>query len=128
MQSIEQILYYIVMILLTSLFLYLATRIITGKKNIDAPYMISLIIVAIIALFAAPALTIIATILMVPELAMIVLFIVIVYAVRYLLKTGKGDSIAWEKAIWITFLTLVFIFLVNRITMMLFGIRLIPQY
>jgi len=127
MQSIEQILYYIIMILLTSLFIYLAARIISGRKKIDAPYMISLIIVAIIALFAAPALTIIATLLFVPELAMIVLFIALVYAIRYLLKP-KGSDMAWDKALWIAFLTLVFIFLVNKITVMLFGIKLIPQF
>ena len=108
--------------------LYLSTYLIHGTKETNAEYILSLFLVAIIAILAIPAITRLTNLIGFSQIAPYVVFVSLLYAVKYLLKPVGTSSLRWEKAIWISFVTILFVYLLNLTTKILFGIEIIPQF
>ena len=123
-----QIVWLIIAILLVVAILYISTYLVHGARETDSRYILSLFIVAIIAIFAIPALTRLAGIIRLSQIAPYIIFVSLLYSVKYILKPTGTSSLGWEKAIWISFITIVFIYILNMITIMLFGVEVIPQF
>jgi len=123
-----QIVWLIIAILLVVAILYISTYLVHGVKETNSRYMLSLFIVAIIAILAIPALTRLSSVIGLPQIGPYIIFVSLLYTVKYLLKPTRTSSLGWEKAVWISFITIVFIYLLNMITGMLFGVEVIPQF
>lgn len=133
--NLETLVLIIIAILLTALLLYVATRLIAGKADLNAGYAGRLIIVAIIifvvfyglgavigqlgALGApfAPAIT-------------IMVFTAVIYIVKLLLLPAvtSGNYDMWQRSIWISLLTVILIIALNYIFGQLFSRTIIPIF
>jgi len=123
-----QIVWLIIAILLVVAILYISTYLVHGVKETNSRYMLSLFIVAILAILAIPALTRLSSLIGLSQIGPYIIFVSLLYTVKYLLKPTNTSSLGWEKAIWISFISIVFIYLLNMITSMLFGVEVIPQF
>ena len=114
-----QILLLIAAILLTALMLYLATRIVTGRKESDSSYLIKLLISAILiwVLIIVVGALVGALGNLLSQAATVIIFTGAIYIVKILIMpsaTGRYD--VWERAIWIALLTFIFIYIVNYLS------------
>lgn len=136
LDDIVTLLLIIVAIALTALLLYLSTRLITGRKDTDTPYIIRLVVVAVlifVIVFGVQA--VVGALGDIGELSglagavVVIIFTAIIYIVKILVlpaTTGRFD--VWERAIWIALLTTIFIYAFNAITDLLFSTPIIPIF
>ncbi|HUT81132.1 MAG TPA: hypothetical protein VMZ29_08010 [Candidatus Bathyarchaeia archaeon] len=130
----------IVEILLLTLILYLSMRIITARKKLDASYFFRLFFVSIILAFGvtavALALTYLTSLIFAP-MFYVFLTIGFIIIIRYLLTTPQvipntaySSDKYWQWSLWITVISLVFIFLVVFLVDLLSGgsINLFPSF
>ena len=114
----------IVAILLTALLLYLATRLVTGTKNTETGYLLKLLISAI---FVWALIIVVGAILSqlgslgtvagLQQATTVIIFTGSIYIVKILIMpTAAGRYDVWERSIWITLLTFIFIYAVNYIS------------
>lgn len=129
--ELERILLLIIAILLTTLLLYLATRIVAKKKDSDTSYWLKLLLAAILiwvlVIAVAAVIGALGTLGTAFSQAIIVIvFTGSIYIVKLLIMPEtKGYYDSWERSIWITLLTFIFIFIVNYISVQLGGFQLI---
>ena len=129
--ELERILLLIIAILLTTLLLYLATRIVTSKKDSDRSYwlklLLSAILIWILVIVVGAVIGALGTLGAAFSQALVVIvFTGSIYIVKMLiLPETRGNYDLWERAIWITLLTFIFIFVVNYISVQLGGFELI---
>lgn len=123
--TLEQLVFLLIEIILVSLVLYVSALIMTGRKEITAGYLINLIIVAILAIFLLPVIEQIVSMFYLGSIASYVAFVALIYIVRYLLKPKKNELVGWEKAIWISLIALIFIAIINYITLIVFNVSLV---
>lgn len=129
--ELERILLLIIAILLTTLLLYLATRIVTGKKDSDTSYWIKLLLSAILIWILVIAVGAVIGALgtlgaAFGQALLVIVFTGSIYIVKLLiLPETYSHYDSWERAIWIALLTFIFIFVVNYISVELGGFELI---
>ena len=122
--STEQAVLMLVTVIIVMLLLYLATRLITATQDVDANYFFRLLIVAIIAVVVVPILGTIGSAIGVPEISPVIAFIAMLYTVNYLIVNEVGGVDEWQESIWITFFTLLFLYLLSAALDYLADIRL----
>ncbi len=123
-------------ILVFAVLLFLSIRIVTKRKGLSGGYFFMLLLVATVGVIAVPTLQIIASLIRIPQIAPIIVYIALLYLVRYLLPYPGGSDryydkhyrIRWENTIWIVFICLLSVYLVNALTSWAFGVRVIPTY
>ncbi|MFX1598876.1 MAG: hypothetical protein ACFFC5_07405 [Promethearchaeota archaeon] len=123
--TLETAVWYVVAIAVVLIALYISVRLVAGRKSTDAPFILRLLVVAVIAVFAIPALSTIASRLSIPQLAPIIAFIVLIYSVRYILEVQKGQNISLSHSIWISFMCLLIILILNLITTTFLGVTIV---
>jgi len=104
----------LISIVVVIVLLYLAVRLITGEDDFDLGMFFRYLLTAIIAVVVLPILAMIGDALSIPEIAPIIMFIALVYAVKYIILAEVGGTEEWQEAIWITFICLVFIILFTK--------------
>ncbi|MHA1226162.1 MAG: hypothetical protein ACTSPV_05400 [Candidatus Hodarchaeales archaeon] len=124
----------IISVILLAIILYLGTRLIAGKKETDTGYIIRLllvstIIVILVALVIGAVVGVVASIPFVNEavarLVPVLIFVAIVYLIKYLLIPEKGEVTKWNASIWIAVISLFLVYLFNAITLELFNTTII---
>ena len=117
----------IIALVLVMLMLYVSVRLITGKKDADAGYLIRLLIVALIVVIVFPAVArAIQQIISTPPLDIfvnagvgsivaILMFVILVYVTKILLIPETASYNVWERSIWISLLSVFFILLLNAV-------------
>ncbi len=136
----------IVAIVLVTLFLYLAGRLVAGKKRMETGYLIRLLVIAVVAVLALPILiSIIASLdriglrmdnkeltlaglLGLSQLIPVIFYLGLVYLIRFLMLTERPDGVRLSNSLWIAFVTLMLIFGFNALTQFLFGQNLIQAF
>ena len=118
----------IISVVLVALCLYVSARLIAGKKETDSGYIIRLLVIAVIIVLlvalvigaligAVSAIPFIAT--AAAQLVPVLIYLAIVYLIKYLLIPEKADSTKWNASIWIGVITLFLIYLINAIAIFL---------
>ncbi|MHA1973536.1 MAG: hypothetical protein ACTSW1_11115 [Candidatus Hodarchaeales archaeon] len=124
----------IISIILLAIILYLGTRLIAGKKETDTGYIIRLLLVAaiiviLVALVIGAIVGVVSSIPFVNEAAArmvpVLIFVAIVYLIKYLLIPEKGEVTKWNASIWIGVISLFLVYLFNAITIELFNTPII---
>ena len=128
--DLNQILLLIIAILLTTLLLYLATRIVTGKKDSDTGYWVKLLLSAILIWVLVIAVGAVIGALgalgqAFSQAILVIVFTGSIYIVKLLILPETKSYDAWERAIWITLLTFIFIAVVNYLSVQIGHIALI---
>ena len=122
--STEQAILMIVTIFIVMLLLYLATRLITATQDLDVNYFSRLLIVSVIAVVVVPILGTIGNAIGIPEISPVIAFIALLYVVKYLIVNEVGGVDEWQESIWITFFTLLFLYVLSAALDYLVDIRL----
>ncbi|MFX0067451.1 MAG: hypothetical protein ACFFA1_05930 [Promethearchaeota archaeon] len=123
--TLETAVWYVVAIVVVLIALYISVRLVAGRKSTDAPFILRLLVVAVIAVFAIPALSTIASRLGIAQLAPIIAFIVLIYSVRYIVEVQKGQNVSHSHSIWISFMCLLIILILNLVTTTFLGVTIV---
>ncbi len=119
----------ILAIILVAIILYLGTRLIAGKKETETGYIIRLflvaaIIVILVAIIIGAIVGSVSGILLVntaaSQLVPVLIYLAIVFLIKYILIPEKDDVTKWSTSIWIGVITLFLIYLFNALTDLLF--------
>ena len=127
--DIEEVLLYMVAILLVTIWLHVSIWLLTRDDNRELDYFLRLLVVAFITVFIVPVLEGVGSAMGAPGIGPIIAFVVLVYAILYLVvpnvTSGRDDI---EISIWISFLTLLFIFMFNAATAHFFAMKLVVNF
>ena len=118
----------IIAIILVAIILYIGTRLIAGKKEIEGGYVIrllavSLVIVLLVAVVIGAVVGAIGELdptdifaLAAAQLIPVLVYLAIVYLIKYILIPEKGEIMKWNASIRIGVVTLFLIYVFNIIT------------
>lgn len=136
----------IVAIILVMVFLYVAGRIVAGKKHADAGYLVRLLVIAVIAVLALPILGVmvnslnqialninqrqlgLADLLGLSQLIPVIIYLALVYLIRFLMLPERHEYSRMTNSIWIAFVALMLIFGLNALTQFLFQQSIIQAF
>ena len=118
----------IISVILVAIVLYISTRLIAGKKETDTGYIIRLLLIAVIVVLlvalvigaivgAVASIPLIAT--AAAQLVPVLIYLAIVYLIKYLLIPEKAYHTNWNASIWIAVITLFLIYLINALAIAL---------
>jgi len=113
-------------VLVLTVWLYLATRLVTGEDEMEGEYLLRLFAVAVVVVLIVPLLSQVGIWIRISELGPVLAFLGITYIVKFLLTSEVGGSDELQEAILIAFLSLVFIYGFNALTDWLLGTRFVP--
>ncbi|MFW9778582.1 MAG: hypothetical protein ACFFE8_06975 [Candidatus Heimdallarchaeota archaeon] len=125
LSDITTLILLIIAIILVAIYLYIGTRLIAGKKETDTGYIIRLLLVAaiIVILVAVVIGTIVGVVSPIPYVAEaaaglipVLIYLAIVYLIKFILIPEKSDVTKWSASVWIGVITLFLIYLFNAIT------------
>lgn len=125
---IEQILLFMIALLLVALIFYISSGLVSNEWTIDAPFMFRLIVLSIAAVIVIPFLREIADEAGVGELGLLFAFVVLIFIVRYLLVEELPVSEDWLSAIVISFLGVLLIYVVAEIAFRFFDTRMLSMF
>ena len=123
--ALDTAIWYVVAIVVVLMALYISIRLVAGRKATDAPFILRLLVVAVIAVFAIPALSTIGSRLGIEQLAPIIAFVVLIYSVRYIIEVQKGQNVSHSHSIWISFICLLIILILNLVTTTFLGVTIV---
>jgi hypothetical protein len=118
----------IISVVLVAIFLYISARLIAGKKETDTGYIIRLLLIAVIIVLLVALVigAIVGAVSSIPfisdaaaQLVPVLIYLAIVYLIKYVLIPEKADSTTWNASIWIAVLTLFLIYLVDALVIAL---------
>ncbi len=127
----------IIAIILVAIILYISARLIAGKKETETGYILRLLLVAliIVVLVAVVIGSVIGALgeldptrifySAASQLIPVLIYLAIVYLIKYLLIPEKGDVTKWNASVWIGVITLFLIFVFDIIAFQLFEARII---
>ena len=122
--DLESVLLLIIAIVLVTIILYIGARLIAGKKDSDSGYIIRLIVIAIIIVILVAVVigALVGAVQGIPfveiaaaRLVPVLIYLAIVYLLKYLLIPEKSESTNWHASVWIGVITLFLIYLINAI-------------
>ena len=139
LDNLTQVILFIVTIILVAVALYIAIRIFTKKRDLEAGYIIRLLVVAIVAVLGIPAVLAainslnqisiadhgLAEIFGLTALYLVIIFIIVVYLIKFILIPEEGELSKWSVGIWGAFVALLIIAAINSISIILFGAPII---
>ncbi len=136
----------VVAIILVTIFLYIAGRLVAGKKHADVGYIIRLLVIAVIAVLALPILGAVidslervgitfddrplglADLLGLTQLLPVIIYLALVYLIRFLMLPERHEYSQMTNSIWIAFVTLMLIFGFNALMIFLFDQSIIQAF
>ncbi len=119
-----EFLFTIVILILLTFILYAAAGIASGDWNITASLWFRFLIVAAVAAFIIPALQSAAGYLQVGDLALLIAFIVILFMIKLLITTELVVADEWMNAIFISLLTVLIVYIIQKIIFDIFDIEM----
>lgn len=129
----------IIAIILVAIILYISARLIAGKKETETGYilrllLVSLIVVVLVAVVIGSVIGALGRLdptnifsSAAAQLIPVLIYLAIVYLIKYLLIPEKGDVTKWNASIWIGVITLFLIYVFDILASQLFGTRIIMQ-
>lgn len=129
----------IIAIILVAIILYIGTRLIAGKKELESGYILRLLLVALIVVLLV-AVVIGAVIGSIDQLdptdppifagaaaqlIPVLVYLAIVYLIKYILIPERAETAKWNASIWIGVVTLFLIYVFNIITTQIFNTPII---
>jgi hypothetical protein len=114
----------VISIVLVAVILYIGARLIAGKKEADTGYIIRLLLIAVIIVILVAIVigTLVGVVRDIPfiataaaQLVPVLIYLAIVFLIKYLLIPEKAETTKWNASIWIALITLFLIYLVNAI-------------
>ncbi len=114
----------LVAIVVLSLVYYFSVRLITGEELFEFSYAFRLVLVALITLFVAPVFQRVIPG-AVSGIGGVLSFVIILYSVRYLLIEPLTSREEWEKAIWVSVIALVVVYVINYLAVRLLGVSVV---
>ncbi|UCE12322.1 MAG: hypothetical protein JSV04_08980 [Candidatus Heimdallarchaeota archaeon] len=132
--NLTTLLLLIIAIILVAIILYVGTRFLAGKKELDTGYVIKLLLVAlIIVLLVAVVIGAVIDALgqldptdppifagAAAQLIPVLVYLAIVYLIKYILIPERGETEKWNTSIWIGVITLFLIYVFNIISIQIF--------
>jgi len=112
-------------IALTAVILYFAVRFVTGEQPFEASYALRLVLTAAVVVVVAPFFQAVTPGFLGP-LGTILAFVIVLYVVRAVLVEPITSSEEWEKAIWVSLLAVVVIYLLSAFVLHLTGESILP--
>ena len=118
----------IISVILVAVILYFGTRLIAGKKEADTGYMIRLLLISLIIVILVAIIigAIVGSVRGIPiietaaaQLVPVLIYLAIVFLIKYLLIPEKAETTKWNASIWIALITLFLIYIVNAIAITL---------
>ncbi len=118
----------IIAIILVAIILYIGTRLIAGKKEIEGGYVlrllvVSLVVVLLVAVVIGAVVGAIGELdpteifaLAAAQLIPVLVYLAIVFLIKYILIPEKGEIMKWNASIWIGVVTLFLIYVFNIVT------------
>lgn len=118
----------IISVILVTIILYFGTRLIAGKKEAATGYIIRLLLISLIIVILVAIIigAIVGSVRGIPiietaaaQLVPVLIYLAIVFLIKYLLIPGKAETTKWNASIWIALITLFLIYIVNAIAITL---------
>jgi len=127
----------IIAIILVAIILYISARLIAGKKETETGYIIRLLLVALIVVVLVAV--VIGSVIgalgrldptnifsgAAAQLIPVLIYLAIVFLIKFLLIPEKGEETKWNASIWIGVITLFLIYVFDIIAFQLFETRII---
>ena len=137
LSNIMTLILLIIAIILVAIILYIGTRLLAGKKETETGYIIRLLVVAaiIVLLVAVVIGAVIGAVGQLDptsilsgaatQLIPVLVYLAIVYLIKYILIPEKGEVEKFNTSIWIGVVTLFLIYVFNILTTQLFSTPII---
>ena len=123
----DPIILFVIGLVIMMLIFYLTVRFITGDDLFDATYFFRILLASVIVIFIAPFFQSLTSNTVLGPISTIVAFVIILYAVRFLLVEPLTSSEAWEKTIWISLLAVSAVYVLNAGTMHFLDTSIVPN-
>jgi hypothetical protein len=113
--TLEELLVIVIAIILVTLVFYVSGAIVSQDWSITAPYLLRILVVAILVVFVIPAFREAASGFDLGELGVLLAFVLLIIAVRFVVIEELTVSDDWLAAIVVSFLAVVLFYLIEAI-------------
>ncbi len=125
--SLEELLLIIVAIVLVTLIFYVSGAIVSQDWSITAPYALRMIVVAILAVLVIPVFRDAASQFDLGDLGVLLAFVLLIVAVRFIVIEELSVSDDWLAAIVVSFLAVIIFYVVEAVARAL-GVALVAVF
>lgn len=126
--SLEQIILLIVTLLLVTLIFYVSGALVSRDWSVTAGYVVRLLALSVLAVMVIPVFREAADVFELEELGLLLAFVILIVAVRFLLVEQLPTADDWLTSIFISLVGVVLIYLIDKAAEALFNIRLLSVF
>lgn len=126
--SIEEFILLIAAILLVTLILYVSGAIVSRDWSAAGTYLLRILVVAIIAVIVIPVFRDAAGEFHLGDLGLLLAFVLLVIAIRFLIVDELTVSDEWLASIVIALIAVIMIYVVDRVADEVFDVRLLALF
>jgi hypothetical protein len=128
MMSLEQIILLIVTLLLVVLIFYVSGALVSRDWSVTAGYVVRLLALSVLAVMVIPVFREAADLFKLEELGLLLAFVILIVAVRFLLVEQLPTADDWLTSIFISLVGVVLIYLIDKAGEVLFDIKLLSVF
>jgi len=128
MMSLEQIVLLIVTLLLVVLIFYVSGALVSRDWSVTAGYVVRLLALSVLAVMVIPVFREAADVFKLEELGLLLAFVILIVAVRFLLVEQLPTADDWLTSIFISLVGVVLIYLIDKAVEVLFDIKLLSVF
>jgi hypothetical protein len=128
MMSLEQIILLIVTLLLVVLIFYVSGALVSRDWSVTAGYVVRLLALSVLAVMVIPVFREAADVFKLEELGLLLAFVILIVAVRFLLVEQLPTADDWLTSIFISLVGVVLIYLIDKAGEVLFDIKLLSVF
>lgn len=125
--TIEELLLIIAAIVLVTILFYVSGAIVSQDWSITAPYALRILVVAILAVFVIPVFRDAASQFDLGDLGLLLAFVLLIVAVRFIVVEELTVSDDWLAAIIVSFLAVVLFYIIEAVAR-LFHVALVSVF
>jgi uncharacterized membrane protein len=125
--SIEELLLLIVAVVLVTFIFYVSGAIVSQDWTMTSPYLMRILVVAVLVVFVIPVFRDAASELNLRELGVLLAFVLLIIAVRFIVIEELTVSDDWLAAIIVSFLAVVLFYVIEAVAK-LFDIALVALF
>jgi len=126
--SLEQIILLIVTLLLVVLIFYVSGALVSRDWSVTAGYVVRLLALSVLAVMVIPVFREAADVFKLEELGLLLAFVILIVAVRFLLVEQLPTADDWLTSIFISLVGVVLIYLIDKAGEVLFDIKLLSVF
>jgi hypothetical protein len=126
--SLEQIILLIVTLLLVVLIFYVSGALVSRDWSVTAGYVVRLLALSVLAVMVIPVFREAADVFKLEELGLLLAFVILIVAVRFLLVEQLPTADDWLTSIFISLVGVVLIYLIDKAGEALFDIELLSVF